>query len=325
MKHLLTSAFILLTSVTIQAHSWRINNQIQLNADFIDINAAMNSENVMEGDTLYLDPGTGLTGSQSVTKQVTIIGCGYFRADAPHDIASILESFSIKAPYTKVVGVSLIGEVNIDASNVTLERCKANSVIKVNAQHVNIRQCYGIEVTGKGATNLSSAYCTIENCILIKTTAYGVVSGLYFATIKNCYLKQTYNDSNLIYSCVFRSCQNCTVINSIYLNEPRPSQIWHSSTTELNQNNISSADEGNTEASIFTLNGADDRRFQLKEDSPAKGAATDGGDCGPFGGQYPYVIGGLPAGHPYYTKAVISPRSENDKVRVSLQIKMQNE
>jgi hypothetical protein len=93
----------------------------------------------------------------------------------------------------------------------------------------------------------------------------------------------------------------------------------------LNQNNISSSVEGNTEATIFTLQGADDSRYQLKDDSPAKGAAADGGDCGPFGGDYPYVIGGLPIGHPYYTKAVISPRSDNDKVKVSLQIKMQND
>ena len=65
--------------------------------------------------------------------------------------------------------------------------------------------------------------------------------------------------------------------------------------------------------------------YELIEDSPAKGYGTDGKDCGIFGGLYPYVKGGLPQGHPYYTKAVISPRAENDKVNVSLKIKMQDE
>ena len=65
--------------------------------------------------------------------------------------------------------------------------------------------------------------------------------------------------------------------------------------------------------------------YTLVEDSPAKGYGTDGKDCGIFGGLYPYVKGGLPQGHPYYTKAVISPRAENDKVNVSLKIKMQDE
>ena len=76
---------------------------------------------------------------------------------------------------------------------------------------------------------------------------------------------------------------------------------------------------------VFVLKGTNDQRYQLKADSPAKGAATDGGDCGPFGGLYPYVIGGKPAGYPYYTKAVIGTRAENGKINVSLNIKMQNE
>ena len=68
-----------------------------------------------------------------------------------------------------------------------------------------------------------------------------------------------------------------------------------------------------------------DQLYQLKEDSPAKGYATDGGDCGPYGGLTPYVPGGLPNGYPYYTKAIIPAKSKNGKVNVSLKIKMQNE
>ena len=37
-----------------------------------------------------------------------------------------------------------------------------------------------------------------------------------------------------------------------------------------------------------------DGKWQLAPGSPALGAADDGGDCGIFGGQEPYVLSGLP-------------------------------
>lgn len=334
MKQLVAVTLLALSATTaIQARSWRINNNVMLNPNFTDINAAMSSSEVAAGDTLYLDPGCGLTTEQIVTKQVTVIGCGYFRADAPHKLASILSDFAIKAPNTKVEGVIFSNKVLVCASEVTLERCKVSGEIWIapiyqnsyqTAQNVTIRQCYATRVAGVSSTEKRSAYCTIENCIIMHNGAYGVIAELYCPTIRNCYLREA-NNASISYSHIFHDISNATAVNNIYLNVSKASQIWDSSNADLNQNNISSSVEGNTEANIFTLQGADDSRYQLKDDSPAKGAAADGGDCGPFGGDYPYVIGGLPMGHPYYTKAVISPRSDNDKVKVSLQIKMQND
>ena len=329
-KLFVAMALVALSALTAEARSWRINHDAMQRPDFADINAAMASSDVVAGDTLYLDPGCGLTTDQTISKQVTVIGCGYFRADAPHAMASVLGQISINAPYTKIEGVIFGSAVNVRASNVILERCKVSGEIRIGngnttAQNVTVRQCYAVRVVGQGKTAMNSAYCTIENCIIMHNGDYGVISDLYFPTIRNCYLREAHSSSSLSESCIFHSVSHATVVNSIYVNAPKSSQIWSGSDTEQNQNNISSATEGNTEAAIFSLAGGDDRRYQLKEDSPARGAAADGGDCGPFGGATPYVLSGLPAGHPYYTKAVIAPRSENDKVKVSLQIKMQNE
>lgn len=319
-----------IAATTAQARSWRINNDVTKAPDFTSINAAMSSENVVAGDTLYMDPGCGLTSEQTISKKVVIIGCGYFRAEAPHAMASIVAVTNITAPYTKIEGVIFNEQLRVRASNVTIERCKAQEISVgdggVTAQNVTIRQCYAIRVVGRGETDLRSAYCTIENSIIMHNDWYGVIASLYFPTIKHCYLRESKNSSDLAFSNIFYNLSHHTVHDNIIINVNKPTQIWYSCpNAELVQNNIISSTDGVNEASVFTLERTDDRRYQLKEDSPAIGAATDGGDCGPSGGLYPYVIGGMPAGHPYYTKAVISPRSENDKVKVSLQIKMQNE
>ena len=83
-SHILAATFLVLAATTVQARSWRINNNANLKPDFTDINAAMSSESVAAGDTLYLDPGCNLVTTQNVTKQVTIIGCGYEGNDVPY-------------------------------------------------------------------------------------------------------------------------------------------------------------------------------------------------------------------------------------------------
>lgn len=328
-KKLFMAVTLIAVATTVQARSWRINNDMSKNPDFKDINAAMASENVTADDTLYLDPGCGLTSDQTISKKVTVIGCGYMRTDAPHAMASIVAATTITAPYAKIEGVIFNEQLRIRASNVTIERCKTQEIYvgynNVTAQNVTIRQCYATRVTGRDKTSLVSAYCTIENCIIMHNGYYGPVADLYFPTIKNCYLRESLKD-DLTWSNIFNSLSHYTVHDNIIINVNRPTQIWNGcSDAELVQNNIISSTEGVTEATVFALEGSNDQRYQLKEDSPALGAATDGGDCGPFGGLYPYVISGLPSGHPYYTKAIITPRSENDKVKVTLQIKMQNE
>ena len=88
-----TALLAVATSAT--AKSWRINNNAAAAPDFASINAAMSSADVLAGDTLYLDPGTSLSGDQTVTKTVTIVGPGYFRADTPHAFAYLQNTFFI--------------------------------------------------------------------------------------------------------------------------------------------------------------------------------------------------------------------------------------
>ena len=78
-----------------------------------------------------------------------------------------------------------------------------------------------------------------------------------------------------------------------------------------------------SEASTFALTGNNDERYQLKDDSPAKGYATDGGDCGPYGGLFPYVPSGYPVGMPYFVSTNTPTRSTNGQVKITQHVKLQ--
>ena len=82
--------------------------------------------------------------------------------------------------------------------------------------------------------------------------------------------------------------------------------------------------------SIFTLDYYDeyskrDTNYVLSENSPAKGYAEDGGDCGPFSGAYPYVMSGFPLYVPRFESVNVPSSPTNGKLRVTLTVKNQNE
>ena len=326
------------TAITANAKSWRINSDATKKADFVDINAAMSSDEVAAGDTLYLDPGCLLTESQTVSKQVTIVGPGYLRSSAPHQGATISGVLYLSAANAKIEGVTMTGEVHIRAQYVTIERCRATSAIQLNtnvsAQYATIRQCYLNHISGRGYSSTYSAYWTIENNIILQTTStYHVIESLNNPTIRNNYI--LYNASSSSYYSI-AGIQGGIITNNIIFNKKTNNNVWSNVTDAVITRNVTSSAEKtdypdniylahSDESLVFKMEGTYDQKYQLKDDSPAKGYATDDGDCGHTGGTYPYVISGLPAGYPYYTKAIIDTRAKDGKINVSLNIKMQNE
>lgn len=309
------------------AASWRINSNANRHAHFTDINAAMSSSNVVAGDTLYLDPGCLLTSTQNVTKRVTIIGTGYFPQNDVHQQACINAYIYMKAANSKLEGVTVNNIIYICANYVTIERCFFKSVNwDGTGQYATIRQCYSTgDVYGKGSTALQSANCTIENCILIRNSY--CINYLYLPTIRNNYLKCT-SDSY----CLYQISQG-TIVNNILLNSFNSSRCLSNVNGVLFNNNVLSADNGSSdniknvtnEADIFALEGSNDQRYQLKDDSPAKGAANDGGDCGPYGGKYPYVPSGYPLGIPHFNSSVVGTRPQSGQVSVTQEVTIQKQ
>jgi hypothetical protein len=328
----------------VQAKSWRVNNDETRKAHFTDINAAMASEEVVDGDTLYMDPGCTLTSNQTVTKQVTIVGCGYLRTDAPHRFAYITGILYLRAAHIKVEGLIMDGDTYIDANYCTIERCKTaiiyiTSNSKYTAQYATIRQCYSTRVEGRGAESNNSAFATIENCIIRYTSFYGTILSLYTPTLRNNYLKGTYNSTDGSYSIVVKDVKNATIVNNIIVNASRNNQLLNDVTNSTVTNNVMSCAEATyssmtetnrftnstAESAIFACKGINEAYYQLKDDSPAKGFAMDGGDCGPYGGRYPYVPSGFPLGLPRIESSSVSKRSQDGQVSVTQTVSIQKQ
>lgn len=342
-KTLVAVALFALATTTATARSWRIHNDVTKGADFTSINAAMSSDEVMAGDTLYLDPGSDITGEQTISKRVTVIGTGYI-TDSPHQRARITGAVKINAANTKLEGCILKSYVYMYASNITIERCSVSGTIYWSSSpaghYATIRQCW---ITGdisghSSSSGSSSSYATIENNIFLYNNSSAPIRTLYSPTIRNNYIRQSSTTSSSSSGFVLSAIQYANITNNIFIQTAQKNKILYNvNYSQINNNLMSCAEgtyigspdnvwlDGMAESDIFTLEGIDDQCYRLKDGSPAKGAAQDGGDCGPFGGLYPYVIGGMPYGYPYYTKAAIGGRAKNDKVNVSLQIQLQDE
>lgn len=67
-----------------------------------------------------------------------------------------------------------------------------------------------------------------------------------------------------------------------------------------------------------------DTRFQLSPNSPARGFASDGGDCGPYGGPTPYVPSGTPSIPWIYNLSVPTANPTEESINVNVKVRTQN-
>ena len=329
---------------TVSAKSWRVNNNSTKKANFVDINAAMASADVVAGDTLYLDPGSVLASAQTISKAVTVIGPGYFLQNGMV-AATINNTVNISAEGTKLNGVYVNGEVSIRANNITLERCKINKNVvsyKGPRYGLTVLQCFINNPNTANSIEGEFRNATIKNNIIISSyAAYGAYSTAIFnvhdSEIANNYLavNNTQYNRHVLYHIT-----NSQIYNNIIRHAKDPNLIFANSDAVNNNsiyNNVITAAKdtytnltdivylGSADMSSVFAPGISDAAYRLKEDSPAKGAGFGGADCGPYGGATPYVESGLPLYHPYIKKAVVAGKSVNGVVDVELNIKMQNE
>ena len=333
---LLAAAMVLVGSSQAAGKSWRINNNANRKAHFANINAAMSSSDVQDGDTLYLDPGCVLTNSQTVSKKVTIIGTGYSLESGTHEVAAINAALYLEAAGIKVMGVAVTSSSSktwyVRATNITIERCSLFEM-SITAQYATIRQCIGTSFHGNGSA--TGSYCTIENCIFTINSDNVPIRNLHNATIRNNYMRNrntgssTYCMTDMRYS---------LIENNIILHVNKPDKLFNNISSCIFSHNVLSCAEGTysyvsaesnlmlgeaDEAKIFTMEGTACRGYQLKDDSPAKGYATDGGDCGPFGGTHPYIPSGYPLGMPRFVSNSAGTRATDGTVSFSNQVSIQ--
>ena len=317
-----------------QAKTWRINNDPTAKADFLSINDAMSSTEVLDGDVLYLDPGCRLP-QQSVSKSVTIIGTGYNLTEAEE---AMVAGINIQTSNIKFTGVNVSGNIGWTGGygNITIERCKAQG-ISLNGI------CYNVKIIGCYIVgNVSGNNCP---AVLRNSIVLGKVEGFKNGIISNnTIIHDTGTGNNYMYYPLY-SIYNSTITNNIIINPTTYNNnsnrtISNTAVTDYNTicNNVLSTDADNAWADfptnkfigakvedIFVNEGNQEEKYQLKEGSAAIGYGTNGVDCGAFDGMYPYVLCGRPQFVPYIYEAQIPTTTDNGKLNITLKIKTQNE
>ena len=124
----LVSAILFIAQIS-SATVWRVNATPNSDADFSSLQAAHDDGSVVNGDTLYLEGSTFPAGGLTMSKQLTIIGNGYFLGENPETQHNISPSIISGVVYcyagcegSKFTGCTFNTSVYIYTNNLTFER-----------------------------------------------------------------------------------------------------------------------------------------------------------------------------------------------------------
>lgn len=316
---------LLAISLSLPAKVLNVNNNPGIEADFDDLQEAINDIAVEDGDTLLLHGSTASYGSISIIKKVAIFGPGYFLVDNPNTQAS-LSSAVIGAVTINPQGsgsqlsgliIQIRGNVGvaieiIDASNILISRNFIDAVasrfgnafgIRINGSSngIIVSQNYinTVQTGGGGTGYCISGAASISNTLVSNNIITGEVCfslnnaevrNNTASTIKGGGLTLCFIENNIFNFTDALSATNSTISNNVITGD-------FFSNTNGNQ----------VEVPVFELfigfpdnpvGYSDDRRFESKPESPALGSGQDPlgnvTDCGAFGGLSPYKLSGVP-------------------------------
>ena len=318
MKKLLFISMVVLATTNAQAKIWRVNNNAGIVADFSSLTAAVSSASVLSGDTIHVEPSATTYTGPTISKQLVIIGNGYFLTGAGGNNglqATITESsigdfrFASGSAGTKLIGLVL--QNNSFAAgyngnvNITFEKCRFTGIAPLNFENraetfsnITIRKCFFSTTASTwqaGTATLNNF--TIENSIFASSISLPNGAGTLNFVFRNNHITGVASLSNAyVANSVFASASqntftSCNVKNNLFVVNQTGVTTGPLST---NGNNLVSQ----TLTSIIVNTGSDDGKFQLAAGSPAIGGGVDISgtkpDCGAFGGTDPYKLSGIP-------------------------------
>jgi hypothetical protein len=307
MKNLSASVFFLLLALAAQLTAAqtirRVNNSgitgTNIYADLTAAQAAASS-----GDIIQVEPSTTAYAGFTCTKQLTIVGPGYFLGEnqppalqantIPATVGGI--TFGPGSAGASVAGLSSNGSLYINANNITVQRCNIAGYIYLaygsNTSNAVIRQnyFYGVQESSISTNSL------ITNNIIYTNT-----------TVNNVGASGEFSNNSVIGGGT--SLNNFTVRNNYFTTTFTPTANTNWDYNFFAQSSISTLGTKGTnnvtnvpQATIFVLAptapGQFDAWYKLKTGTnPAVGAGQGGVDIGATGSAtgYGYRFGGLPA------------------------------
>lgn len=348
-------------ALTLNAKVWRVNYDENAKADFKTIKEACSTTLVSDGDTLYMEPGlhNGSSDDNTISRPLTILGPGWgFQANngaiSAVPTATFNSSMYVNADNVSVIGITSQSDISLGkVLNIQIERCHirgiytntstncvtTNLIVRNNLLHDYMSLSLGtlsipvvIEnniVLGRDIYNRSIITYTNTNTgnhIFIRhNTVYGTIVQDSYRTVYDniIFYKEPVNFSKTYNN--YRFYNNVLAISQEQYDADQTSvsPVGYSNYAD---NIFAGATFANTcTDSIAGIYFDDAMRYQVRSDSPAKNAATDGTDCGAFGGEHPFVLYGRPEGIPYIYDVEVPAYPTDNKLNISFKVAGQNE
>lgn len=252
----------------------------------------MSNASVKEGDTLYVEPGLRSTGTTTLNKRVVVIGPGYDLTDDTK--GAQLYTLYINAEGTELIGLDLRSEVYVNNNRITIRNCRlrydvyGHKTSNENAE-CTIHSCFVQGYIYGAGENNTDAWVLTNNIFMEKA----LIRDLDCATLShNTFVVGGQALTNVTASIVSDNILFSTVSGG------NPVQSCSDNTYQYNITSYGTLDGTNkvnaTLSKILACTGStfSEAYYQLGTGSVALKYATDGTDCGAFGGSDPYVKGG---------------------------------
>lgn len=292
---------IVIQSQQLHATIWRVNNNGDTTADFLELSEATASQNVASGDTIHLEGSPTRYNTAVISKRLVILGPGYFLAENPDTQHLTLEStvsvdMRSGAEGTVLDGITLrirSSTISLSVDNMVIQHCRLSGETVLGGEHIIF------------AGNYVEAKLRTENNNIIRNNYIlgGIDDGGSNCTIEN-NVFGTESNRQTNGSLFYVGADHSIIRNNIFTGEDASisiiigdgNVIEHNLTTldqlETIDGNLNNVDL----SSVFVgPNGnSTDGQWQLAENSPAIEAGANNSDMGMFGGNSPYRLSGIP-------------------------------
>lgn len=345
-------------ALTLNAKVWRVNYDENAKADFKTIKEACSTTLVSDGDTLYMEPGlhNGSSTDNTISRPLTILGPGWgFQANngaiSAVPTATFGSSIYVEADNVSVMGITTSGSISIRKGlNIRVERCKVTGDIdwrpigRKDAANLLIRNniCGTLLI---GSLNLQTPVVIENNIVLYYISVSDIgYNGNHVFIRHNTLPRISASVPQQAYCTVYDNiifCNKPITFKDTYDNYRFYNNVLAISQEQYDadQTSVSPVGYSNYADNIFagatfantckdSIAGIyfdDAMRYMVRSDSPAKNAATDGTDCGAFGGEHPFVLYGRPEGIPYIYDVEVPAYPTDNKLNISFKVAGQNE
>lgn len=290
----------------VQAKVWRVNNISGVDADFSDLQAAINA--AAAGDTIMVEASPTVYGSTlTVSKRLVLIGAGYYFGNPktqanPNNSHITTIVFNPGSEGSVLDGFSVQTYIVLNASSITVQHNYSNWEVHISdatdavSNNDTIRQnILGYFVIGSHGNNSAQNLIVYNN--YFAANSRGNTISFVTNNVTGFFVNNVFVGTNV-------SCANFVFQNNIFIsgNTVQPSNSYFNN---LSSGTIIPTGDGNKQnvdmSTVFVgypdgTGFSPDGRYKLKTGSPAIGAGLLGAtavDCGVFGGPAPYVLSGM--------------------------------